>query len=121
MLGGTQRQIGVLAAAGIEAIETLTQRLADDHAMAQRLHAALHDLRPGLVHIAQPATNIQFVELADTLPDSAAWARELARHGVLVRPWGPRRIRLVTHRHITGTCIDTAAKAFRQAAHDLLG
>lgn len=121
MLGGTQRQIGVLAAAGIEAIETLALRLADDHAMAQRLHAALHDLRPGLVHIAQPATNIQFVELAEALPDSAAWAAELARHGVLIRPWGPRRIRLVTHRHITAACVDAAAAAFRQAASDLLG
>jgi len=38
-----------------------------------------------------------------------------------VRPWGPRRIRLVTHRHISAGCIATAASAFGQVARDLLG
>ena len=121
MLGGTQRQIGVLAATGLEAIESMPQRLAQDHAMARQLHAALQDLRPGQVRLTAPATNILFAELAASVPDSGAWARAMARHGVLVRPWGPRRIRLVTHRHISAGCIATAASAFGQVARDLLG
>ncbi len=121
MLGGTQRQIGLLAAAGLEAIETMPHQLAHDHATARRLGDALRTLRPGVVGITAPITNIVFVELPDAVPDSAAWARELAQHGVLIRPWGPRRIRLVTHRHIGAACIDTAAEGFRQAARALLG
>ena len=121
MLGGTQRQIGVLAATGLEAIETMPRQLAHDHAMARRLHEALQGLRPGVIGVTSPATNIVFVELPEAVPDSAAWARELAARGVLIRPWGQRRIRLVTHRHIDEACIDTAAAGFQQAAHVLLG
>lgn len=121
MLGGTQRQIGVLAAAGLEAIETMPRHLARDHALARRLGDALRGLRPGTIGVTPPATNIVFVELPETVPDSAAWARELAARGVLIRPWGPRRIRLVTHRHIDEAGIDAAAAGFQQAAHALLG
>lgn len=129
LLGGTQRQIGILAAAGLEAIETMPARLGQDHAMARGLSAALRSVLPDAIGITSPATNIVFVELPDTvpdaildaMPDSAAWARELESHGVRVRPWGPRRIRLVTHRHIDAACVDAAAAGFKQAADALLG
>lgn len=121
MLGGTQRQIGVLAATGLEALETMPARLAHDHAMAQQLHAALHDLRPGLVNFTTPSTNILFVELTDATPDSVTWAQALARRNVLVRPWGSHRLRLVTHRHIDEASVTTAANAFRHVAEELLG
>lgn len=121
MLGGTQRQIGVLAAMGLEAMETMPHQLARDHAMARRLSEALRGLRPGVIDVTTPTTDIVFIELPETVPDSSTWARELAAHGVLIRPWGQRRIRLVTHRHISEACIDTAATGFQQAANALLG
>lgn len=121
MLGGTQRQIGVLAAAGLEAVERMRARLAQDHALARQLSTGLRDLRPGRMGITEPASNIVFVDLADNLPDSSAWAQELKKRGVLIRPWGARRIRLVTHRHIDQAAIDVAVLGFRQAADALLG
>ncbi|WP_245598103.1 threonine aldolase family protein [Ottowia thiooxydans] len=121
MLGGTQRQIGILAATGLEAIETMPKRLAQDHAMANQLGAALRAVLPDQIGLTGPATNIIFVELPDDVPESAAWARELQKHGVLIRPWGQRRIRLVTHRHINSASIAAAAAGFEKAASELLG
>jgi len=120
MLGGTQRQIGVVAAAGLDALETMTGRLAQDHASASRLSEALRAVLPGAVSVGTPPTNIVFVDLPEAAPDSLAWAEALKERGVLVRPWGPHRIRLVTHRHIDAASVDAAASGFRRAAQSLL-
>ncbi|WP_438999025.1 threonine aldolase family protein [Variovorax beijingensis] len=120
MLGGTQRQIGVVAAAGLDALETMPGRLAQDHASASRLSEALRAALPGAVSVSTPPTNIVFVDLPEAAPDSLAWVEALKECGVLVRPWGPRRIRLVTHRHIDATCVDAAATGFGRAAQSLL-
>lgn len=120
MLGGTQRQIGVVAAAGLEAIETMVGRLADDHRQARRLAEGLADIRPGALRTNAPATNIVLADLPANGPDSAAWTRALREHGVLVRAWGGHRLRLVTHRHIDTAGVDTAIAAFRRAADALL-
>jgi len=119
MLGGTQRQIGVVAAAGLDALETMPGRLAQDHASASRLSVALRAVLPGAVGVSTPPTNIVFVDLPEAVPDSLAWAEALKECGVLVRPWGPRRIRLVTHRHIGAACVDAAAAGFRRVAQSL--
>ena len=119
ILGGTQRQIGIIAAAGLEAIESLTGRLAQDHLHARRLSAALSAIHPQL-RISTPVTNIVLVELPEAAPDSSVWVPALAKSGVLVRPLGPRRLRLVTHRHIDAHGVDTAADSFRKAADALL-
>lgn len=119
ILGGTQRQIGIIAAAGLEAIESLTGRLAQDHIHAQRLSIALGGIHPQL-RISTPVTNIVLVELPETASDSGVWIAVLAKSGILVRSLGPRRLRLVTHRHIDALCIDTAVESFRRAADVLL-
>ncbi len=122
MLGGTQRQVGVVAAAGLDAIETMPARLAQDHAWASRLSEALRAVLPGQIGVTTPATNIVFVDLPEeeAAADSAAWADALRKNGVLVRAWGPGRIRLVTHRHIDGASVDAAAAGFQRAARLLL-
>jgi threonine aldolase len=120
MLGGTQRQIGVIAAAGLDAVESMPGRLAQDHALAGRLSEALRGVLPELMGISTPSTNIVFVDLPETVADSAAWADELRKTGVLIRPWGQRRIRLVTHRHIDANSVDAAVAGFRHAAKFLL-
>lgn len=120
MLGGTQRQIGVVAAAGLAAVETMPGRLAQDHALASCLSDALRDVLPESIVVSKPATNIVFVDLPETVADSVAWAEELQKSGVLIRPWGARRLRLVTHRHIDANAVRTAAAGFRRAAASLL-
>lgn len=98
-LGGGMRQVGVLAAAGIHALDHHLERLADDHAHA-RLLAEACGVDPATVD-----TNIVVVEVSDAAPVVAA-ARE---EGVLVSAVGPRTVRLVTH-------LDVSAEQAEQAA-----
>ncbi|MGZ6827483.1 MAG: threonine aldolase family protein, partial [Mycobacteriales bacterium] len=83
-LGGGMRQAGVLAAAGLHALDAHVERLADDHARAARLGAAL-----GV------ATETNIVAL--TVPDARAFASAAGDRGVLLGVVGPTRVRAVTH------------------------
>ncbi|MFQ5671174.1 MAG: GntG family PLP-dependent aldolase [Acidobacteriota bacterium] len=98
-LGGGMRQAGIVAAAGLVALDTMIERLADDHAHARSLALGLAAL-PGLrLHPAEVRTNIIFFDLEDTVPFTAAdLARRLeAGTGVRVGVEGPRTLRAVTH------------------------
>lgn len=119
MLGGTQRQTGVIAAAGLEAIQTMGRRLSDDHRRASLLSDGINALGIALV-ASRPQTNIVQVDVSATGRDSAQWTTELERLGVRVRPWGKQRLRAVTHRHIEDADIARAIEAFRVAESNLL-
>jgi len=105
--GGAMRQVGVLAAAGIHALEHHIARLADDHANARALATAIADARPESVDPSSVETNIvifgspdgQAHRLADALRDE---------DGVLVAVFGPSTLRVVTH-------LDVDASACRRA------
>ncbi len=105
MLGGTMRQVGILAAAGIYALEHNVDRLAEDHANAERLGKGLADL--GL-EVDPVQTNMVFATIAKE--EAAALARHLEAKGViaLVSP----RLRLVTHHDVSRAQIDAAIAAF---------
>lgn len=120
MLGGTQRQIGVVAAAGLVALQTQIARLAQDHAQARRLSDGLRRIDPQF-RVNIPATNILIAELPDTAPDSSVWVQALAKGGLLVRPNGARRLRMVTHRHLGAQAIDLALQRFQRLVPVLLG
>lgn len=102
MVGGGLRQAGVVAAAGIVALDTMVHRLADDHQIAKWLWASLREACPGSVAELPPATNIVMVDvLRGKLGSSAPeCAQRLAEQGVLVRARDKRTLRIVTHRHI---------------------
>jgi threonine aldolase len=89
-LGGGWRQAGILAAAGIYALDHHIERLAEDHANAKLL---AQTLRANGLAAREPETNIVLVDAPDA-PARAARARE---HGVLVSAFGPDVLRLVTH------------------------
>ena len=114
-IGGNMRQAGPLAAAGIVAIESMIERLAEDHATAQRLAIGLHTIDPSLVTPASVETNIVRVELPSAAISAAEMSRVLAADGVLVSPCAKRALRFVTHRHITSTHIDEAIARFKRA------
>jgi len=113
MLGGGMRQSGVLAAAGIVALETMIDRLADDHARARRLAEGLSRI-PGIeLNPAHPATNMVFVDLSTDIDLSGAEvAARLKGQGMLVSQAGLRRFRLVTHCWIEDADIDQAISTF---------
>lgn len=93
MLGGGMRQAGVVAAAGLVAVETMTGRLGEDHARARRLAEGLAGLPGVTVDLAAVQTNMVYVALAD----APAFARRMEAAGVRVGALGPQTVRLVTH------------------------
>ena len=96
-LGGGMRQAGVIAAAGIVALETMVDRLADDHARARQLADALAQRWPGSVDPAIVRTNIVCARL-DKLPDD--FVERLAGAGVRCGTIDPRTVRFVTHKDL---------------------
>ncbi|MBP6018559.1 MAG: aminotransferase class I/II-fold pyridoxal phosphate-dependent enzyme [Burkholderiaceae bacterium] len=113
MLGGTQRQAGIMAAAGLYATQHMGARLAQDHTRAQLLSTAINALDPQL-SATVPQTNIIQVDIQRTAGTSALWVNALKEAGLLVRPWGATRLRCVTHRHISDADIERAIQSFRQ-------
>ncbi len=113
-LGGGMRQAGVLAAAGIVALEKMTGRLVEDHARAKKLAQGLGEL-PGLVvETPVPATNMVFARLAESVPFNAKeTVRRLAEMGVKVGATGERRFRMVTHYWIDDAGVEQTIAAFR--------
>ncbi len=111
MLGGTQRQLGIMAAAGLEAVTVMGARLAEDHAHARALSEGLNRLGPTL-SASVPQTNIVQVDVSRTGRDGERWVADLEAAGLRVRPWGRGRLRCVTHRHIDDAAIVRALAAF---------
>ena len=115
MAGGGMRQSGLLAAAASYALTHQVARLADDHALAQRLAEGLSRL-PGLV-VEPPQTNILFVDLVgEARARSAALIPYLATRGVLAT--GLYRLRFVTHLDVDAAGIDQTVAAMRDFLAD---
>jgi len=111
MVGGGLRQAGIIAAAGIVALETMVDRLAEDHRNARRLAEGLSQL-PGIaVDLDAVQTNIVMLEIVDPRIDPWQFVRAMAEQGVKIgSPYG-RRIRAVTHYQITPDDIDYTLRA----------
>jgi len=111
MLGGNMRQAGVVAAAGIVALETMIDRLAEDHATARMLAQGFQKVDASLVDAAGIETNIVRVDVAKSGRTAREFARELAAEGVLVGDYGTAQLRFVTHREIGKADIERAVAA----------
>jgi len=107
-LGGGMRQVGVLAAAGLIALEEGPKRLADDHANARLLAEALANTEGVLIDLDSVETNIVVFRLADGMSGAELVARLKAR-GVLTNALGRDLVRLVTHRDVSRDDCVTAA------------
>jgi threonine aldolase len=117
LFGGAWRQAGIMAAAGLIALEEGPQRLHEDHANARALAAGVADLLPGSVDPDAIETNIVFVDVSATGRDAAQWRERLAAEGVLVTMIGDR-IRMLTHVNISPGDIEAALAAWSRAAKD---
>ncbi len=114
-LGGGMRQAGVLAAAGIIALETMIDRLAEDHARARRLAAGLNELPNIFLDSAEPPTNMIFFDLNPKAElDAAGLVASIAKEGIKLAPSGARRIRLVLHYWIDDAAVNRTLAAFRK-------
>lgn len=111
MVGGNLRQAGLIAAAGIVALETMVDRLKDDHVAAKRLAAGFHAIDASLTDPADVETNIVRVNVGHTGRSAVQWAEAFAQHGIAVSPADPRSLRFVTHRHIGDAEVAAAVTA----------
>ncbi len=106
-LGGGMRQSGILAAAALYALDHNLDRLGEDHENARRLAERLSDcptVRPSL-----PETNIVMLDLTRATDSAEAVIPQLAQAGVLLVPFGPRRLRAVTHLDVSRSDVERAA------------
>ena len=119
MVGGGMRQVGILAAAAIVALETMIDRLAEDHAHAGRLAEGLAKV-PGISIDPQPVqTNIVFAEIDPQLGPMHEYLSSLSQEDVKVSHPGGRRIRMVTHRHVSAQDVDVAIDRFARVSREL--
>ena len=110
-LGGGMRQAGILAAAGLIALEKMPLRLGEDHANARSIAERLAQSSALEIDLANVQTNILIVRLKTMKATDVT--NRLKEHGVLISAVGPASVRLVTHH-------DVNAQACRQAADHLL-
>jgi threonine aldolase len=115
-LGGGMRQVGVLAAAGLIALEESPNRLAEDHANAKRLAEGLADIKGIRIDPESVATNIVIFDIAGTQKGSSEICSELKERGVLAIGFGTA-IRMVTHYDVSAADIDSALSELRTILH----
>jgi threonine aldolase len=119
MFGGGMRQVGILAAAAIYALEHHLDRLADDHDNARRLGQALAQM-PGIVLDPETVqTNIIIFGLSERLPPAAEFLGRLRDQGVWMLSTAPRSIRAVTHLDVSREQIDEAIRRIESLCQSL--
>jgi threonine aldolase len=110
MMGGALRQAGIVAAAGLYALDHNVDRLADDHANARLLADGLAELPPVAIDVEAVETNIVIFET----DDAPARAAELQEAGVDIGALGPRRMRAVTHLDVDRAGIERALEVMKR-------
>jgi threonine aldolase len=115
MLGGGMRQAGILAAAGLVALDSMVDRLAEDHRRATELASALAQMDGIQFEMGLPQTNMVFPSIDPDMKHSAAEiAKRLSAEGVKVSAVAERRLRLVTHAWVDDAAVQQTLKAFEK-------
>jgi threonine aldolase len=115
MLGGALRQSGVLAAAGVHALEHHVERLAEDHLNARLIGDRLFSTPGVVLDIDALETNIVVFHVADGAPDAANVVARAAERDVQVMAFGPRTVRAVTHLDVSRADCERAATVLAEA------
>jgi threonine aldolase len=114
MLGGAMRQAGIIAAPGLVALETMIDRLREDHENAKRLAEGL--VKMGVsIEMERVQTNMVFIDVSQFGISSAEFISRIARYGIKASNYGPTTVRMVTHRGIEKEDIDYALEAINSA------
>jgi threonine aldolase len=111
-LGGGMRQAGVIAAAGLVALESMTERLAEDHANARMLADAVAECKGASIDMEAVQTNIVIFAVED--PDAAGLVAALKGRGILASAIGPDHVRLVTHYDVSREDCEMCAGVLRE-------
>jgi threonine aldolase len=113
-LGGGMRQVGVLAAAGLIALEESPKNIPEDHANAKRLAEGLAELRGVEIEPEKVQTNIVIFDISATGLTTAALSQGLKERGILANGLNARQMRMVTHYDVDRAGIESALAAVRE-------
>lgn len=113
LFGGGMRQVGILAAACLYALDHNVQRLAQDHEHARLLAQAIQSTQKLTVTSANIETNMVIFRVDPSLGTAAEFVTHLANHGIGALPFGPQLVRLVTHLDVGREKIEAACKVLR--------
>jgi threonine aldolase len=117
LFGGAMRQAGVVAGAGIYALDHNVDRLADDHANAARLAARIAEIKNLRIDVDAVETNLVYFDVAATGLSGQEFVRRLAERGVrTTSSAGPTLLRAVTHLDVSRTDIEEAADIIAEVA-----
>ena len=114
VVGGGMRQAGVIAAAGIVALDEMIDRIREDHENAARLARGINEIDGLSIDLARVQTNIVYFDVADDQKPAEEILARLASKGVKILKLGPRRFRAVTHYGITSADIDQVVSALAE-------
>jgi threonine aldolase len=120
ILGGGMRQAGIIAAAGIVALDTMVDRLAEDHANAKRLAEGIAKINGVAVDMERVQTNMVLFDISSLGVEDNVFLSKLKGKGVLALTTAKHKVRLVTHRGIERKHIEDAAVAVANVAEELL-
>lgn len=119
--GGLRQSAGIMAAAGLIALDKMTMRLKEDHDAARSIWHGLQQLDPRLVTETAPVTNIFQVDVGHLKANNAnLWCENLQKQGLMARSASQTTIRLVTHRHITPSAADEAVQIWQDVYRDMM-
>ena len=107
IVGGGMRQVGIIAAAGIIALERMIDRLAEDHNNAEKLAGAIAKMNGFSINLDSVQTNIVYFELESEDITAQEVVEEARQNGILFLNLGPKRFRMVTHYGIDSDDIET--------------
>ncbi len=114
MFGGGMRQAGIIAAAGIYALDHHIERLREDHQNAKRLAMGLKEFKGVSINPNHVETNIVIFDISQTGITSSQLAEAMKAEGVLIHPTGKTQVRLVTHLDVSKEDIEIALKVFEK-------
>ncbi len=113
-LGGGMRQAGVIAAAGIVAIQEMIDRLGDDHIRAKKLALGISEIEGIIIDPQEVQTDIVIFEVDPEKLSVEEFLEELGKRGVLALSFGPGRVRMVTHKDIDDKDVERAIKTVKE-------
>jgi threonine aldolase len=117
--GGGMRQVGIIAAGALYAMEHHFERLKEDHANAKKLAEAIADLSPFSISLDSVQTNIVIIRVDESRLKSADAAVRLNEMGIQVLSLGPGMLRAVTHLEVSAAQIDEAIQGFYTLANSI--
>lgn len=119
VFGGGMRQVGILAAAGVYALQHHIERLAEDHANAHHLATLLQDIPEVVVDVKAVETNMVMFQVPRSSQSTEVLLAECRKAGVLLNAVGSRAFRVVTHLDVNREDMDAAARVFRNVFSSL--